>query len=179
MSVLDLLDGPLEDEGGESVQGYDTSQVCLNGHVINDCAASSPDFNSPHCSKCGEQTITACPKCKSAIRGTYHSPSVVAYTIESSAPAFCHHCGAGYPWTESRLSAAGEYLRELDRLSENEKGIVSRSLDDLVRDTPNTAVAALRFKQMLTKVGSVAADGLKSILVDIMVESAKRQIWPT
>jgi hypothetical protein len=63
-------------------------------------------------------------------------------------------------------------------LDENEKGILSRSLDDLVRETPNTPVAIFRFKQLVSKVGKPAADTLKSILVDVIVESAKRQIWP-
>lgn len=90
----------------------------------------------------------------------------------------CHQCGAGYPWTESRLSSATELAREMETLSDNEKGILSRSLDDLVRETPNTPVAILRFKQLMAKVGKPAADALKSILVDVIVESAKRQIWP-
>jgi hypothetical protein len=62
--------------------------------------------------------------------------------------AICNKCVAGYPWTESRLSAAREYVRELERLDANERGILERSLDDLVRDTPNTSVAALRFKTL-------------------------------
>jgi hypothetical protein len=92
---------------------------------------------------------------------------------------FCHQCGAGYPWTESRLSAARELFRELDRLNDNEKGVLSRSLDDLVRETPNTPVAILRFKQLLNKAGGVASEALKSILVEAIVKTAKQQIWPS
>ena len=105
-------------------------------------------------------------------------PGVLSLVGPAPAPAFCLKCGTGYPWTESRLSAAREYVRELDRLSENEKGILSRSLDDLVRDTPNTPVAALRFKQLVAKAGNVAMEGFKTILVEVIAESAKRQIWP-
>jgi hypothetical protein len=177
--MFDLFDDSFDGQTGEEVrEGYDTAQICKNGHVVNDCAGTMPEFNSPHCSQCGQETISTCPKCKTAIRGMYHSSGVIVGGGTRPAPPFCFQCGSPYPWTESRLSAAREYLRELDRLTENEKGVVSRSLDDLVRDTPNTPVAALRFKTMLAKVGSAAADGLKSILVDITVESAKRQIWP-
>jgi hypothetical protein len=58
-------------------------------------------------------------------------------------------------WTESRLSSVRELARETETLSDNEKGILSRSLDDLVRETPNTPVAILRFKQFVAKVGSL------------------------
>jgi len=76
------------------------------------------------------------------------------------------------------LSAARELVRELDKLNENERGILSRSLDDLVRDTPNTAVTALRFKQLVAKAGRDATEGLKTILIEVLAESAKKLIWP-
>jgi hypothetical protein len=154
---------------------WDTAQICLNGHVINRRYESWPTSNSPHCPKCGAKTITQCPSCNTRIRGGYVGgmPS----STEEKADPFCHQCGAAYPWTETSLSAAREYIRELDRLNDNEKGLLSRSLDDLVRETPNTPVAILRFKQLARKAGSAAADGLKSILVQVAVESAKRQIW--
>lgn len=96
---------------------------------------------------------------------------------EYQVPSFCYGCGAPYPWTDARLSSAREYVRELERLSENERGILSRSLDDIVADTPRTTVAALRFKELVAKGGSVASDALKTILFDITVEAAKRIIW--
>jgi len=102
-------------------------------------------------------------------------PSVTEHPPEP----FCHQCGAGYPWTESRLSAARELVREMERLNDNEKGMLSRSLDDLVRETPNTPVAVLRFKQLASKAGDAVSEAFKSILVDVIVESAKRQIWPS
>ncbi|SRR5713101_513927 len=154
---------------------WDTAQICLNGHVINRRYESWPTSNSPYCPKCGTATITQCPKCKAKIRSGYVGgmPSLT----EEKADPFCLQCGAAYPWTETRLSAAREYIRELDRLNDNEKGILSRSLDDLVRETPQTPVAILRFKRLVSHAGTAAADGLKSILVQVAVESVKRQIW--
>jgi len=176
--MFQRFDDPWSETPGTVLRGYDVAQICLNGHVINDRSASQPEHNSPHCDKCGAETITQCPKCKTDIRGYYHVPNVVSLTGPDPAPAFCPKCGTAHPWTESRLIAAREYVRELDRLTDNEKGVLSRSLDDLVRDTPNSPVAALRFKQLVTKAGSAALDGLKTILVQVITESAKRQIWP-
>ena len=76
------------------------------------------------------------------------------------------------------MSAARELIREVENLSENEKGIMERSLDDLVRETPETPVAILRFKRLAKKVGSETYEVLKKLLVDLMVEAAKRQIAP-
>jgi hypothetical protein len=175
--MFERFDDPWSERPGTVLKGYDDAQICLNGHVINTYAASQPEHNSPRCKNCGAQTITECPKCKTKIRGHFHIPGVVSFLGPEPPPAFCFQCGEAYPWTAARLSAAREYVRELDRLDENEKGILSRSLDDLVRDTPNTSVAVLRFKKLAAKAGSVALEGLKSILVDVVVETAKRQIW--
>jgi hypothetical protein len=155
---------------------YDVAQICLNGHVINGFFLSYPEHNSGHCEKCGGKTITECPKCNTKIRGTYSAPGIVSFG-ESRAPAYCYKCGTGYPWTESRLSAAREYVREMEHLSDNEKGILERSLDDLLRDTPKTQVSALRFKQLTAKAGHAAVEGMRAILIDVMAETAKKAIW--
>jgi hypothetical protein len=118
----------------ESQLTWDTTQICLNGHVINRRYESWPTSNSPHCPQCGVRTITQCPSCNTKIRGGYVG-GMPSLTEEKTDP-FCHQCGAAYPWTETSLIAARELIREIDRLNENEKGLLSRSLDDLVRETP-------------------------------------------
>jgi hypothetical protein len=157
--------------------GYDIAQICLNGHVINDGYNSYPHHNSDHCSQCGQKTIIECPGCHAKIRGQYHIQGVGGSNKLRNAPAFCHECGNPYPWTESRLSAAREYVRELDRLTDNEKGILERSLDDLVRDTPNTPVAVMRFKTLTAKAGPTAIEVLKGILIEVVKEATKKAIW--
>ncbi|MBA7691028.1 hypothetical protein ES703_99566 [subsurface metagenome] len=57
--------------------------------------------------------------------------------------------------------------------------MLKKSLDDIVRDTPQTTVAVSRFKRLVAKAGPVAAEGFKKILWDIASEFAKRQIWPS
>lgn len=164
--------------GEPEPDGYDVAQVCMNGHVVNEFARSQPEHNCDHCPECGGKTITACPKCETPIRGFYHSSAGVSITPGAThGPSFCYKCGSPHPWTESRLSSAREYVRELDRLTDNEKGILERSLDDLISETPRTQVAALRFKQYAAKAGHTAMEGLKSILIEVMAETAKKAIW--
>ena len=82
------------------MEGYDTAQICLNGHVVNDSVRWSPEFNSLHCKECGAATVTACGKCKQPIRGYYHSPGIIVVGgAQMGAPPHCYHCGAAYPWT--------------------------------------------------------------------------------
>jgi len=155
---------------------YDTALVCTSGHTVNNSAESWPAHNSPYCEKCGAKTMDTCPKCQQKIRGEYHVPGVVNLTVKTAPPRFCHHCGEPYPWTESSLNAAREYIRELDGLDDNERGIMSRSLDDLVRDTPNSNVAVLRFKKLAAKVGLEAWKGLKEIIIRVVTEGIAKQL---
>ena len=158
------------------IGGYDVAQICLNGHVVNNSSISHPAHNADYCPDCGKKTITECPKCTAKIRGDYRVSGLSSFG-ESPAPAFCYKCGARYPWTESSLSAAREYMREVGRLDANELGIWERSLNDLVSETPRTQVAALRFKTLTAKAGPVAMEGVKRILIEVMAETAKKAIW--
>jgi hypothetical protein len=74
--------------------------------------------------------------------------------------------------------AARELAFELSALEPDERDVLAKSLDDLVRDTPRTALAATRFKKLAAKAGSSAASGLKDILVSVVTETAKKIIWP-
>ena len=157
---------------------YDTSQVCLNGHVITDNATSSPEFMQKYCSECGEPTIITCPECKTKIRGEYQVEG--ALTIRSStpiAPLFCHECGKPYPWTLRKINAAKELGDELDDLSVDEKKKLKSSLDDLIIDTPKTEIAIVRFKKLMSKVGKESYGAMKAIIIDIVSESVRKAIF--
>jgi len=92
-------------------------------------------------------------------------------------PIFCPDCGKPYPWTEAKLKAAQELSDELDNLSPAEHDLLKKSLDDIIRDTPQTPVAATQFKRLVAKAGKVAADGFRDILVDVLSEAAKKIIF--
>ena len=162
---------------------YDTAQICIEGHPINCMSVSSPEHNRKFCRKCGAKTITNCENCSAPIKGFYHDPwasrpgNLSWFTPRS----FCDNCGKPYPWTEAKLKAAKELADELDNLSLEEREILKKSLDDIMvmEDTPQTPVAATRFKKLVAKAGKVAADGFRDILVDVLSETAKKIIWPS
>src|SRR5438309_1162326 len=99
---------------------YETAQICLNGHEINQSATSSPEFSADFCQKCGAKTIQECPACRTLIRGYCHIPGVVSLG-DFEVPAHCHSCGEQYPWMGARIRAAKELSDELDILSTEEK----------------------------------------------------------
>lgn len=156
---------------------YDTAQVCTNGHAVNASTHEFPQHNQSHCQACGAATTTACGACKAEIRGDYHVPGVFGAS-HYRVPAFCHNCGAAYTWTEKRLAAAQALAEEIEDLGEADRAILTTSLDDLVRDTPNATVAAVRFKKIVSKSGAVVAQGFKDILIDVVSETVKKLVWP-
>jgi hypothetical protein len=155
---------------------YDVAEVCTNGHVTNAAMKARPHCHQAHCEQCGASTITRCQRCLVDIRGEFHGDVVSVDAFP--APPFCVHCGDPFPWTQGKLDAARELAMELEGLTPDEQGQLARSLDDLVRDTPRTALAATRFKRLVGKAGAGAAGGFKDILVSVVVEAAKKIIWP-
>ena len=158
--------------------GYDTAQICLNGHIINAISVYKPEYNKEFCDVCGSATITCCQVCKEPIRGYYHRPHVIlTYPINYVVPSYCQNCGNAFPWTEARIQAAKELADELEHLSEQEKDSLKDAVDDIVRDTPQSTVAATRFKRLIIKAGQEASDAFRQILVDITSEAIKKSIW--
>ncbi|NQS89714.1 DUF2321 domain-containing protein [Patescibacteria group bacterium] len=155
---------------------YDTSQICLNGHVANDSYHEYAAHNQEYCSKCGEATIFKCQNCHAEIRGDYKTRNVIGVGVRK-APNFCHKCGKPYPWTDKKLEAAREMIAELDELSEDEKKKLDNSLDDLISETPKTEVAGLYFKKILKKLGKDSYESIRSILVDVASETIKKSLF--
>ena len=163
---------PLFDPQPQSDSGYDTAQVCINGHAINDSMRLTPECNEKFCATCGGETITACQHCDSPIRGHLRGSLAYGYTP----PKYCRECGKAFPWTAIALQTARMYADELSELSPEERQLLKGSLDDLVRDTPATPVAAIRFKKLLRKAGSDATEAMRKLVIDIVSETAKKAI---
>ena len=155
---------------------YHTAQICRNGHVINTSADRYPQSNENFCSKCGVSTITRCEKCNEPIRGYYEVPGVIGFDSYER-PSFCHKCGAPYPWTLSALESAKALATTLDQLSEKERQELEQSLDDLVRDTPRTKVAEIKFKQIMKKVGADVYEGMRGILIQVVSETVRKSLF--
>jgi hypothetical protein len=154
---------------------YDIAQICLNGHVINNYSQSYPQYNQKHCDKCGVLTITLCPNCQTPIRGSL----IRGGGFHFSAPSFCINCGQPFPWTESKLKAAHELAQEIENISEEDRDVLINSIDDLVKETPSSTLAATRFKKILKKSGPVVASAFREILIDILSEVAKKLLFPS
>ena len=157
---------------------YDTAQICLNGHVINEMSVASQQHNQKFCQKCGTATITACPSCRANIRGYYHIPGAFGCS-ELNSPKFCFNCGQPYPWTESQLQAAKELADEVENLTPEEKESLKLSIDDLVRNPAKEEVASLKFKKLVAKAGGITGDLFQKVLVNLLSETAKKFIWPS
>lgn len=156
---------------------YDIAQICVNGHIINAMASRYPSHSQRHCSKCGADAIAQCPACKHSIRGDYYVEGFFGAS-RYKVPSFCHECGAAYPWTKASLASARELADEIDDLKPAEKEQLKQSIDELVKDTPRTSLAATRFKKLAAKGGKIAVDGFKEILIGVISESAKKMLWP-
>jgi len=156
---------------------YDVSQICLNGHTITRSVHRSPEFIKRFCPTCGAQTITACPYCNNSIQGEYHVEGVVARSEDPPPPNFCHNCGQSYPWTQRKIESAKALADEFDDLSSSEREKLKQSLDDLYRDTPQTEVAAIRFKKIMAKVGQESYAAMKQIIIEVLSEAARKSIF--
>lgn len=158
-------------------EGYDIAQICLNGHLITKTAKTNPQFMENFCSICGEKTITECPHCKAFIRGEYHVPGIVSIGFKFTIPKYCYNCGKPYPWTERALKASQELINEIEKLSKEEKEILQKSIEDLIKESSSKEVAVLRFKKYAKKGGQELFNGLKNILFDIVSETIRKQIF--
>ena len=156
---------------------YDAAQVCPNGHVANDTMHKAPEFNKAFCPQCGEPTTAACPKCAAEIQGEYHEPGVAVIGFPYHPPAFCHKCGAAFPWTERRKKAALELLIE-EEITDEDRRVFEQSVGEITKDTPEAQVASKRILKVLRKVGSSTASAVRDILVDIASEAAKKILLP-
>jgi hypothetical protein len=154
---------------------YDVAQICMRGHVVNDSFKEFPEHNKRYCDRCGSPTINRCQKCNSEIQGRFYEEDVFGGTYE--APAFCHNCGASFPWTETKIKAFQEYTELLD-IPKEDKKVLEESISDIVISTETTPVSATKFKKILTKAGKNALEGAKEIVIDIISETAKKIIWP-
>ena len=75
------------------------------------------------------------------------------------------------------MSAASTLADELE-LPEADAVLLKGTFKDLVSDGAHTAVAASRFRRIMSKAGPLAAEGFKTILVNVVTEAAKKIMFP-
>jgi hypothetical protein len=163
---------------------WDAALVCLNGHLVNERSRGDPVDNAPRCSICGAETIAACPGCREFIPG-FHYDAGAAFgpgprpgRSLAKVPQYCQSCGRPFPWTERAMSAARAVIRELASLDQYERDQLRRSIDHIIRETPQTQVAILRIRQALARIGGETAAQLREILRCVASEAVRRQLFP-
>lgn len=150
---------------------YDIAQICLNGHVVNHSTQRRPEANRKHCSRCGAETITDCPRCNDSITGMSYGRGPAYY----ERPAYCSSCGGAYPWTEARLKALEEFAEE--QIAEEDRNRFADIIENLVSETPRTPLAVERMKKLLEKVGPAASEMVRKLTTDLLSEAMKKAIW--
>jgi hypothetical protein len=148
---------------------HDAALICLNGHWISGSFHGMPQFNQKHCDTCGAETIHACRKCNQDIRGSYPGH----FSVNPEVPKFCHACGASYPWTADKISAADELADLIDELNDSDRQSLKSTFPDLICNTPRTEVAAVKFGAILKKVEPHFREAFKQILYSGLADAAK------
>jgi hypothetical protein len=164
---------PNETIGGERGAQFDVAQICLNGHVANEHFRTRPELNQDFCVKCGEKTITTCPKCGVEIRG-----GRIGTLGFYNAPPCCIKCGAQFPWTERKTQAAIELFIEESGFTGEDAKQFEEAVHDAVNDGPRTQVAGTRIGKALIKAGGQAGKLFYDVIKDLLSEIAKKAIWP-
>jgi hypothetical protein len=159
-------------------EGYDVALICINGHVVNSCSISSPQFNKNHCKDCGAETINTCQNCNSKIKGHYHR---VGYGklggLGYIAPKFCDNCGHGFPWTTEKLETSKQIIELADELSASEKQELNLNIEELIKDSPKVQLAQLKVKRLLSKTSNDISEGIHQALADIISKTIQTNIW--
>lgn len=157
------------------------AQLCLNGHLITS-TSNDIALKQNYCPACGQVTISMCDKCGTPIKGSSREISQLTPPFRYSTslyfkPSYCYSCGDTFPWTNRSKEAAYELISFADDLNEQEKDDLKQSIEDLIKDTPKTSIAQVKFKKYATKAGTEIAKGLKDILIDLVSETVKKTVW--
>lgn len=160
--------GATQLSGGQTMENRDVMQVCLNGHVITIFAGRQPASMKPFCRDCGAPTITACPECKAPI----HDRDAGSLSTELRVDNNCPQCGTAYPWRQSAIATAIEVV-QMD-LEGHDAASVAELVNDIAIETPRTAIAALKLKRLLPKLGKATYDVAIKVISDVASETAKK-----
>lgn len=152
---------------------FTQAQICMNGHTITSDVEGSPEMKESFCSQCGSETMEKCKCCDLPIKGTYTDPDYVILD-EYRPPSYCSNCGKPYPWTSAKIEALVELAKMEEVLSDKEVEVFSSHVKDISSDTPNTVVSTNKLIIMSKKFSARAWQEIRSLLVDIASETAKK-----
>ena len=153
-----------------SDEGHDVAQICLEGHVTNSASRIHPQSNVKYCKKCGKKTITQCPCCNMNIRGQYHNSEITLGSMYS-APNHCPNCGKPFPWIQSRIKLAKEFIEDLELQPKDKTGL-QNEIENIVCDTQRTEFACYKFKRIISTLSNEIQDLFKKIFTVIATDKA-------
>lgn len=151
--------------------GYYTAQICRNGHVVTNALELIPEASSKFCDECGLATLTTCPHCQMAIRGTYREGFNPSY----ERPSYCRECGVAFPWMAERLAT----MRDLITAStapKDDKDALLADLDAIAADTPRTQIVVMRMKKFLARASDEVVPAVRQIVVEVATSAAKKSL---
>lgn len=160
-----------------TTNNYDPAQICEKGHLINGFSVREPQHNKKFCDKCGAKVIAACNDCGAIIKGGYWTSKMPPILHNYKVPKFCDNCGKPYPWIDASVAGVKDLLNTINGISDKEKGEFIEDLNNIIRENPNTENSSNKVKKFLSNAGKEIADGVKSLIVEIVAETAKRTIW--
>lgn len=154
--------------------------ICMNGHVTT-TKANSDKIPEKFCATCGDEIINQCLKCNTYIKGT---PRCVNYPGGPYSyfgdmyvrQSYCTNCGEAHPWTLRGEAAAYELIEFATSLTPQEREDWKKTIPVLIKDTPKTNVAIIKFKTYAAKAGIEIGKAVKDIVVGVATEVVKNAI---
>ena len=159
---------------------YGNVLVCMNGHVIT-AQANSDEIPDKFCASCGDKIINKCLECGSYIKGTPRLPSQITppYSYFGNLyvrQSYCTNCGKPHPWTKQSEDAAYELIEIANSLNQQEKDDWKETIPVLIKETPKTTVAIVKFRTFAEKAGTEIGKAVKDIVIDVVSEVVKKAI---
>lgn len=168
---------------------YGNAQICEKGHIISSDIVKYPTEKKSYCPKCGASTIAQCPHCQALIQGDYYVEEVAFSTCGSfeyddsmplkshtsykkirsvEIPSYCNNCGMPFPWTEDLLNAADKIIELSDELSNEQREQLKACFPNLINNTMESNVSALRFSKIFPLLNPLAQSALKNLLIEYL-----------
>jgi hypothetical protein len=161
---------------------WDIALVCAGGHLINDQVRGDPSRNLDQCPSCDSEVISACPGCREPVPGFRYEPGNDQASLRSTErslavpPRYCPACGRPFPWTERVMSAVRLVIREMAALDLHERHQLRRSIDHIIRQTPQTGQAVRQINDTLSRIGGESAQTLRELFLSIASAEVRAQL---
>jgi hypothetical protein len=159
---------------------YGNVLICMNGHVIT-AKANSEQIPEKYCATCGDEIINKCLKCGTYIKGIPRLESQVdpPYSYFGNPyirQSYCTSCGEAHPWTIRGEAAAYELIEFATALTPEEREDWKLTIPVLIKDSPKTNVAIIKFKTYAAKAGIEIGKAVKDIVIKVATEVVKNAI---